>query len=141
MAGVADQVTYYAVAAQVIPVLALVLAVEMRVFDLRVVPAGKHDSAATPRIFAFVAMVVIGTVIALGEIAALQVLFTNQPSDAAAALVRRGLAFAGTLFGVMQLMLLRRLIDPLTKRQQGLAVGLAVLLAILNVWPAWAALV
>jgi len=132
-----SQTDYYAVAAQVIPVLALVLAVEMRVFDLSVRPAGRHDRAVSLRIFGFVAMIAIATVIALGEVAALQVLYTHRPSDAAATLVRRGLIFAGLLFGALQLSLLVRLLEPLNLRQKTAAWTLALLVVAMNVVAAW----
>ncbi len=132
-----DETEYYVVAAQVIPVLALVLTVEMRVFDLAVVPSGKHDLAVSPRIFGFVAMILIAGVVVIGEVAALQVLFSNRPSNEAAALVRRGLIFAGLLFGALQLALLKRLLDPLRLRHKVLAWTLATLAVAMNAVPAW----
>lgn len=132
-----DQTQFYAVAAQVIPVLALVLTVEMRVFDLVVRPTGKHDVAVSLRVFGFVAMILVAGVVVIGEVAALQVLLTNRPSDEAAALVSRGLVFAGLLFGAMQLALLKRLLEPLRRRQQLLAWTFAVLAVAWNAVPAW----
>lgn len=133
-----DKIRYYELAAQVLPVLVLVLAIELRMFGMRVNPDVKRKTWHA--VTGFVFLVILGTGMALGEVAALQVVYTGRIPPSAAGYVRTALVTSSVLIGAILLAQLLPIVGDVSRRARVIAYVLAAAFILIQAWTAAAVL-